>query len=105
MIFRVIIEEQASLDIAEYGRWILTHGSEAGADRWIAGIEIAIGKLANMPKRCSLAPESAAFDREIRQLIYQSHRVLFTVEATSVHVLHVRHGARLPLTPDASEDD
>lgn len=105
MTFRVIIEEQAAQDIAEYGRWILAHGSESGAERWIAGIETAIGKLATFPKRCSLAPETSAFDREIRQLMYQSHRVLFTVEATSVHVLHVRHGARLPLTSDDSEHD
>lgn len=73
--------------------------------KWIAGIEKAIEKLAIMPRRCSLAPESTAFDREIRQLMYKSHRVLFTIEAAKVHVLHVRHGARLPLTPDDSDDD
>ena len=48
------------------------------------------------------APEAALTGLEIRQLVYKSHRVLFIVSGREAHVLHVRHGARLPLGhPDA----
>ncbi|MCP4545517.1 MAG: type II toxin-antitoxin system RelE/ParE family toxin, partial [bacterium] len=36
---------------------------------------------------------------EIRHLIYGSYRVLYTIDENSVHVLHVRHGARRYLKP------
>jgi len=103
MTFRIIIEEQAALDITAHGQWIVEQGSPLNAARWIDAIEESIQSLSSMPERCGVAPESEAFDREIRQLIFKSHRVLFVVDGDSVHVLHVRHGARLPLTPDDPE--
>lgn len=103
MTFRVIIEEQAALDITTYGQWIVGQGSPLNAVRWVDGIEGAIHSLSSMPERCVIAPESEAFDREIRQIIFRSHRVLFVVEEDRVHVLHVRHGAMLPLTPEDPE--
>lgn len=52
-----------------------------------------------MPERCPLAPENDAFEVEIRQLIYRSHRVLFTVLGSRVHILHIRHVRQDLLTP------
>lgn len=102
MIFRVVIEEQAALDIAEYGLWIVGQGAPLNAERWIDGIEEAIRSLSSMPERFPRAPESGVIDRPIRQFHFKSHRVLFTVEGSVVHVLHVRHGARLPEEPRGS---
>lgn len=99
MTFCIVIEEQAALDILEYGRWIVDQGSPLNAERWVEGIEESILSLSSMPERCPLAPETEALDRPIRQLFFKSHRVLFTIEGSFVHVLHVRHGARLPLEP------
>lgn len=49
-----------------------------------------------------LAIESGEFTEEIRQLLYGKrsgrYRVLFVVRQNVVRVLHVRHGARQPLS-------
>ncbi len=50
-----------------------------------------------MPERCAHAPENRWFKREIRQLLYDQYRILFTIRGRTVRVLHVRHGARLEL--------
>jgi plasmid stabilization system protein ParE len=56
-----------------------------------------------MPERCPLAPEDALHAEEIRELFYGKlpgrYRILFTVRHESVHVLHIRHGARDTLRP------
>ncbi|NEP79825.1 MAG: type II toxin-antitoxin system RelE/ParE family toxin [Okeania sp. SIO3C4] len=43
------------------------------------------------PNRCPIAPESADIGREIRQLIYKKHRILFVVTGQVVQVLRIRH--------------
>lgn len=96
MRFRVVIEDEAALNIREYGRWIVGEGAPLNAERWVDGIEEAIRSLSSMPERFPLAPESGVFERPIRQLVFKSHRVLFTVEGSVVHVLHVRHAAQRP---------
>lgn len=103
MKYRVVIEEQAAADITEYGLWIAEQGSPQNAARWVDSIEKEILTLAAMPQRCPLAPEAAAFDLAVRQLQFKSHRILFVVRRTAVHVLHVRHGARLPMRIDERE--
>jgi hypothetical protein len=52
-----------------------------------------------MPRRCPIAPEGAAFPIEIRQFLYGSYRVLFTVDDSGVHVLHIRHTAGAAADP------
>ena len=44
-----------------------------------------------------MAPESEAFDCEVRQLLFgrgTPWRVFFTIDEETVQVLHVRHGSR-----------
>lgn len=106
MKFKVIVEPSAAADIVGYGEWITAQGTPGNAERWVEGIELAIDSLSAMPERCSLAPESAAFDREIRQLLFKSHRILFVIGRAAVHVLHVRHAARQSLEPqDGGQGD
>jgi plasmid stabilization system protein ParE len=50
-----------------------------------------------MPARYPLAPENEEHANEIRQLVYGRYRILFTIQPGRVVILHVRHGARLPL--------
>lgn len=99
MTLRVVIEERAARDIAEYAQWIASEGSPLNAIRWVEGIEGAIESLGRMPDRCAVARESSAFELPVRQLLFRSHRVLFVVKGRTVHVLHVRRGARLPDDP------
>jgi hypothetical protein len=54
-----------------------------------------------------LAPENEYFPEEIRNLFYgkrrNAYRIIFTIRGDTVHVLHVRRGARQVLNPEAEE--
>ena len=90
----------------------LTRGSPIktpeAADRWFNSLYDTIGSLEIFPERCPLAPESEFFKVEIREIFHgrrqHKYRILFTVSKNKVHVLHVRHGARLALGETLSEE-
>ncbi|MGQ0665144.1 MAG: type II toxin-antitoxin system RelE/ParE family toxin [Pseudomonadota bacterium] len=93
---RVIITPFAADNIREAYAWYLAE-NPTHAVKWLEGIEAAILGLETLPEAHGLAPESRAFGRDIRQLLYGSSRrwrVFFVVEEMTVHVLHVRHGSR-----------
>ena len=101
------IDEQEVQEILE---WLLLRSPEQ-AGRWHSRLAEALASLTEMPTRCPLAPEDDLFTVEVRQLLVQSHRVLFTLVASEegeepsiVRVLHVRHAARRRLneSPDAA---
>src|SRR5918997_5140594 len=101
--YRVEPTDKALVDAGEAYFWI-NEQSEAAALRWYEGLMRAFRSLEKNPLRCPLAPEGAFFEEEIRQLIYGRYRILFMVEAETVFVLRVRHGAQAYLTPDESEE-
>ena len=96
--WRVIVEPSALHDIEAAYLWLAEHEPEA-AERWFNGLYDVIGSLETFPERCPLAPEADFFGREIRQIFHgrrqHKFRILFTVSERAIHVLHVRHGARL----------
>jgi plasmid stabilization system protein ParE len=100
MMHRVIVTQTAAADIAEQVAYI-SDDSFTAAAKWYDGCLDAFQSLRSMPQRCRLAAEAETFEREIRQLIYHSHRILFEVLGETVYVLHVRHGARQPVTPNS----
>lgn len=96
----VIVELPAQRDIAEARLWLAEREPEA-AERWFNSLYDTIGSLEIFPERCPLAPESQSLNAEIREIFHgrrrHKYRILFTVTESEVHVLHVRHGARLAL--------
>ena len=107
--WNVIIEVPAQQDIAEVHQWLAERDAEA-ADRWFNSIYETIASLEMFPERCPLAPESKFFfNCEIREAFhgrrYHKYRILFTVTQKEVHILHVRHGARLTLGETAPAED
>jgi plasmid stabilization system protein ParE len=100
VIFRIEFTDVADMEVQEIFLWLLGR-SPVQAGRWQEGLEKAVNSLAEQPTRCPLAPEHARFDVEVRQLLYRSYRILFTLVDTdgdgdrdTVRILHVRHGAR-----------
>ena len=94
--YRVIVTPLAQDDIRDACEWLLAE-NPVYAEKWLAGMREKILGLNTLPESHALAPESGAFDREIRQLLYgrgTPWRVFLTVEGTTVRVLHVRHGSR-----------
>lgn len=94
--------DKALVDAGEAYFWI-SEQSERAALRWYEGLMKAFRSLEKNPLRCPLAPESAVFEEEIRQLIYGKYRILFTVEKETVFVLRVRHGAQDYLKPEEND--
>jgi len=96
----VIVELPAQGNIAECRLWIAEHDIKA-PDRWFYDIYDAIATLEIFPERAPLAPENKFLKTEIREIFHgrrqNRYRILFTVTENEVHVLHVRHGARLAL--------
>lgn len=98
MDFRVDLSEQAQRDVAAIYDWLLAeHAGDAG-ERWFVALRAAISSLAAFPSRCPVAPENQDSPVEVRQLLYGNrphvYRILFTIEGSTVQVLHIRHGRR-----------
>ena len=97
MTFRVTIQPAAEVEIEQAYLRIAAEAPETAA-RWYNGLLDAIQSLDSLPSRCGLAPENAAFEYEIRHLLYgrkgRRYRALFTVVDDTVHVLHFRHWAQ-----------
>ena len=94
--YRVIITPFAGENIRMAFDWLEVE-SPVYAAQWLAGISRRISELATLPESHVIAPESESFDCEIRQLLYgrgTPWRIFFTIEGSTVHVLHVRHGNR-----------
>ena len=106
--WNVIVELPARRDIADAHLWLMEREPDA-AERWFNSIYDTIGSLEIFPERCPLAPESKSFKQGIREIFHgrrqNKYRILFTVSGNEVHVLHVRHGARLASGETSSAED
>ncbi|MCE7871310.1 hypothetical protein DYH09_13140 [bacterium CPR1] len=69
------------------------------AGRLWNGLVDAILTLEESPERCPVARESVYFQPKIRQLLYEDHRILFTVSRKTVFVLHIRYAGREDFDP------
>ena len=98
MTFRVEVTPQAEQDADTILEWLLSQDAGETGLRWFLRLREAIDSLAEMPKRCPLAPENASVPFEMRQLLYgrkpHFYRILFTIEHEVVYVLRIRHGRR-----------
>ena len=99
MTFSVRITDPAETDIGHAYRWWRDNRSREQADRWYDGIYPAIDTLRTMPLGCSLAHDQDAYDGELRQLLFgigrrATHRILFTIEESTVVILRVLHHAQ-----------
>lgn len=99
MKYNVDITEPAEVDLEQAYCWIRDNHSPTRAVKWRQGLYAKIDTLERMPERCGLAPENDWCDFELRQLLYGSYRILFTICAGVVFVLHIRHAARRFLCP------
>lgn len=101
MSYKLIIQPPAIRDLDEAYQWIAER-SPSNAASWFNGFLDTLRNLEQFPQRCEIAPESKFVGQPIRQLLYGRrsgvYRVLFTVRAREVHVLHIRHAARETMT-------
>ena len=96
MRHRVVVSPTAEANLDDVFRFIALDNPTA-ADNFVAALRAKMKTLAQMPKRCPLAPEDGLDGLEIRQLIFGNYRILFTIDVHVVRVLQIQHGARLPI--------
>ena len=89
--YAVVFEESAQADVRESYNWGCRVWGKREAQQWVRKLRTAVSQqLAVVPKGFPLAPEDDEFSIEIRQLVVDRYRVLFTIKGRNVHVLHVR---------------
>jgi plasmid stabilization system protein ParE len=89
--YAVVFEESAQADVRESYNWGCRVWGKREAQQWVRQLRTAVSKqLAVVPKGFPLAPEDDEFSVEIRQLLVDRYRVLFTIKGRKVRVLHVR---------------
>ena len=94
--YDVVITPFAAANIREAHAWLSTRNPDY-ADRWLAAVRDKILNLDTRPESHPLAAESKAFDVAVRQALVgpgTPWKVFSAVHGTTVHVLHIRHGAR-----------
>jgi len=100
MAYRVIITDPAIEALRQQAHYLAIEQQVPEiAARWLRRVLDASETLAEMPRRCPLAPEDGYRPYEIRWLGVDSFMLLFTVaeDTKTVWVLGARHSRRLPL--------
>ena len=97
--------DRAFADLQACYEWWSQHRSVEQAARWYNEALESLRSLSNKASRCRLAPESADFPFEVRQLNFglgrrPTHRAFFTVRSEMVLVLRIQHLAQRSLTPE-----
>lgn len=94
MSYTLLITDAAAADLAESLAYIQEH-SPLNAERWIRDIYRAIRDL-ELFAGYGRARESEYLDVELRQKVFKSHRIIFSVDERqkTVTVHHVRHASR-----------
>ncbi len=104
MVYRVRFTANAEKDLERLYLWVVAQAPRRGPE-WFKGLENAIDSLQENPRRCPLAPENYQPEDGIRQLLYGKkpdvYRILYQVneKEKTVNILHMRHGARMPVPP------
>jgi len=99
MTYRVEISRRAERDIEEAFQYIRSRAPE-NAIPWRDRLERRLRSLRTNPEGFGFAPENDVTEADVRQLLYGTYRVLYTVRKDTVFIITVRHGARLFLTAE-----
>jgi plasmid stabilization system protein ParE len=89
--YSIVILPNAEQEIEDAYLYI-KKDSPINALNWYQEIYQKIQSLSSLPLRCPLAPENDFFEEEIRHLIIQNYRILYTTTEDTVYILYARHG-------------
>lgn len=103
MTYRPVIVEPAEIDVDTIYQYLLAR-SPQGAASWYQAFLASTERIALQPLACSIAPENAEFDFELRQALFNTrhgaaYRCVFTIVDDEVRVLRVRGPGQAPLKP------
>ena len=104
MSFEVFVTDPAFLNLQSYYKWWSVNRSDEQAVRWREAFLERIYSLEQMPSSHPLARENGKVPFELREMHFglgstATHRAVFRIEASAVHVLAVRHVAQHEIDP------
>jgi addiction module RelE/StbE family toxin len=89
---RITWSSRAKEKVWEYGEFIAQDNPEA-ASEWIEGILDEVERLKDFPEQGRKVPEVRRAD--VREIFFQSHRIVYRIETKRVVILTVRHTRQL----------
>lgn len=96
-MYRVKVEQEANDNLrTHYMNLQEQYPGSPYPGEWYHGMRAAIRDLAVSAQRCGPAYEDRFFREHIRQRLYDSYKVLFTIRDDIVHILHIRHQSQDP---------
>ncbi len=108
MAFQVRLTRNVETQIEAAYLWFREQ-NPAFADQWFRGLMDEIAKLQDKPRRFPMALERDIFEAEVRQLPYgkgrSQYRVMFSIEETTIYILHIRHASQSLLTSEDLESN
>jgi plasmid stabilization system protein ParE len=99
MNYRVIITSRALADLTAIRDYIAKQ-SPANSAKFLQKVLAQFDVLEFSPESFATAPEDDSVPYTLRQVIVKPYRILYAVNGSRVEILHIRHGARLPASPD-----
>jgi len=101
MTYRLVIVEPAEIDVDQIYAYLLAR-SPRGAASWYRAFLACTNRTVLQPLACSIAPENAEFDFELRQALFKTrfgapYRCVFTIVGDEVRILRVRGRGQAPL--------
>ena len=105
--YAVELTDAALAAITEHARYIAIEGrAPENAKRWLERVWDAVDSLEKLPRRGAKAQEDDYVTYEVRQLVVDSHLLLFTVDddKQTVWIVGLRHGHRRPRPQDIPPD-
>ncbi len=107
--YAIRIHRQAAADMDEAHNRMAIFSGTLYADTWQNGLRDVLASLAVNPSRYPLAHEQRLFRSAVRVYPYRFrpgnviYRILYEIvaeelESPYVHILHIRHAARKPMT-------
>lgn len=98
MKYALVLQDTAIRSLEKIYRTI-AQDSPTNAARYSSKLRQACAALKSFPKRCPLAFENGLGGIELRHLLFENYRIIFTIQQKTVHILEIRHAARKPSLP------
>jgi plasmid stabilization system protein ParE len=92
--YRVEISSAAKADVRSTFDHIAADNRHA-AERWVENVEQLILRLRSMPRAYEVIPEAADLRIDCRHKLFGDYRIIYRIEADTVYVVRIIHGARL----------
>jgi addiction module RelE/StbE family toxin len=89
---RITWSSRARKKVWEYGEYIAQDNPDAASD-WIEGILDEVERLKDFPEQGRRVPEAKRTD--VREIFFQSYRIVYRIEPKRIVILTVRHTRQL----------